>query len=277
LRFIVPRIFISYRRSDSAAASGRIYDRLCQAFGEGSIFKDVDDIPPGANYRAILEHEVALCDVLLVIIGQRWLNASDPQGRRRLDHPDDFVRIEIETGLKRANVLVIPVLVDEAVMPTPEELPDALRDLHYRNAAPVRNDPDFNRDITRLISTIQEHYPSTVVAPPGSIPPGVSPVVPQATVVSPASTSQYKLPWAGILAGVLLVIAVLATMRVISKIADNFASGTATAAALTATAQATSTAATSTPDVIATADYLLTLTQAAQNEVTPAAEATHSP
>ena len=70
----MPRIFISYRRSDSAAASGRIYDRLCQTFGEGSIFKDVDDIPPGANYRAILENEVALCDVLLVIIGQRWLN-----------------------------------------------------------------------------------------------------------------------------------------------------------------------------------------------------------
>ncbi len=263
----MPRIFISYRRSDSAAVSGRIYDRLCQTFGEGSIFKDVDDIPPGANYRAILEHEVALCDVLLVIIGQGWLNAADPQGKRRLDHHDDFVRIEVETGLKRPNVLVIPILVDEAVMPNPDDLPETLSDLHYRNAAPVRNDPDFNRDITRLLGTIQEHFPAAAL-------PGSKTSVPQVTVAP--QPSPYKLPWAGIFAGVLLVIAVLATMRVISKISDNINNGTATAIAQTATAQASLTI-TPTPDIIGTAEQLLTLTAQAAHPNTPAPEATSSP
>lgn len=267
----MPRIFISYRRSDSAAASGRIYDRLCQAFGEGSIFKDVDDIPPGANYRAILENEVALCDVLLTVIGERWLNSTDPQGRRRLDHPDDFVRIEIETGLKRSSVLVIPVLVDSAVMPSPDELPENIRDLHYRNAAAVRNDPDFNRDIVRLIATIQEHYPSSVL-PAANNPP--QPVIPQVTLVAPAPTSAYKLPWAGILAGVLLVISVLATMRLIARITDNFASGTATAIFQTATAQTATASArttgTAAPDIIATADALLTATRQAEGSLSSA-------
>lgn len=259
----MPRIFISYRRSDSAAASGRIYDRLCQAFGEGSIFKDVDDIPPGANYRVILEHEVALCDVLLAIIGQRWLASTDSEGKRRLDHPDDFVRIEVETGLKRPNVLVIPILVDETDMPAPETLPEGLRDLHYRNAAPIRNDPDFNRDITRLISTIQEHFPSSV-APSATPSPAVTPVI-----LPGSSTPGYKLPWAGIFGGVLLVIAVLATMRVASKIADNFAEQTATAVAQTATAQLTTTPATSTPDLLVTAEHIVLLTQQAHASATP--------
>ncbi len=269
----MPRIFISYRRSDSAAASGRIYDRLCQAFGEGSIFKDVDDIPPGANYRIILEHEVALCDVLLAIIGQRWLNAVDAQGNRRLDHPDDFVRIEVETGLNRANVLVIPVLVDEATMPLPEELPDSMRDLHYRNAAPVRNDPDFNRDITRLVATIQEKYPSAVPSS-ASAASNTAPAQHTAPVTSATSPTNYKLPWAGILMGVLLVIAVLASLRLFSKIEDNFASETATAVAQTMTAQFTPPPATSTPDMLATAEHILVLTQQAQTATPPQVTAT---
>ena len=143
----MPRIFISYRRSDSAAASGRIYDRLCVAFGEKAVFKDVDVIPPGANYPSLLNEAIANCDVLLAIIGSHWLMAVESNGQRRLDNPDDFVRIEIEAGLKRESVLVIPVLVDDAAMPSTAELPDSLRPLYYRNAAIVRNDPDFNRDI----------------------------------------------------------------------------------------------------------------------------------
>src|SRR5215475_2548655 len=107
----VPRIFISYRRSDSAAVSGRIYDRLSMAFGEKAVFKDVDVIPPGANYPSLLNDAIARCDVLLAIIGSHWLTAVESNGQRRLDNPDDFVRIELEAALRLESALVIPVLV----------------------------------------------------------------------------------------------------------------------------------------------------------------------
>jgi TIR domain len=230
----VPRLFISYRRSDSAAVSGRIYDRLCLAFGEPRVFKDVDNIPPGAKYRDILEHEVGKCEVLLAIIGPNWLNAVDSEGQPRLAHPEDFVRIEIEAGLRRENVLVIPVLVDDGKMPVPEQLPDTLRDLHYRNAAVVRNDPDFNRDMGRLITTIRDVYPpsdaeiqATTNAPLAAVPP----------------RKGLLLPWAGILFGVLLVIGVIAALRLIDRIGTNIlrANDTATAVVITQNAKLTET------------------------------------
>ena len=232
----MPRIFISYRRSDSAAVSGRIYDRLCVAFGEPRVFKDVDNIPPGAKYRELLEHEVGKCDVLLAIIGPNWLNAADSQGQMRLAQAEDFVRIEIEAGLTRDNVLVIPVLVDDGNMPTPEQLPDALRDLHYRNAAVVRNDPDFNRDMGRLITTIRDTYPpdDAELQAVGS-PTVVVPITPRKGMV---------LPWAGILFGVLLVIGVIAALRLIDRIGTNIqrANDTATAVVVTQNAHATASA-----------------------------------
>jgi|GEM_PF-4959516 len=151
----MPRVFISYRRSDSSAVSGRIYDRLVNSLGERSVFKDVDDIPPGADFRKVLENEVGRADVLLVIIGRQWATVADEHGQKRLDDPNDFVRIEIETSLRREDMLTIPVLVDNAPMPDADQLPDSLQELRYRNAVPVRNDPDFNRDITRLINHLK--------------------------------------------------------------------------------------------------------------------------
>jgi hypothetical protein len=235
----VPRIFISYRRSDSAAVSGRIYDRLCLAFGEPNVFKDVDDIPAGAHYRELLETEVGKCDVLLAIIGAHWLTVTNEQGQRRLDNPHDFVRIEIEAGLKRQNALVIPLLVDEARMPSPEELPEGLRDLHFRNAAAVRNDPDFNRDVGRLIQTIRDYYPPTdqeLAALANPQPPPAA---------SPARAQQkFVLPWMGILVGVLLVITLLAAIRLIDRAVTNTRNNNATATAivLTSAAQASASA-----------------------------------
>ena len=219
----MPRIFISYRRNDSAAASGRIYDRLCMAFGEKAIFKDVDAIPPGANYPNLLNEAIAHCDVLLAIIGSHWINALEPNGQRRLDNPDDFVRIEIESALKRDAVLVIPVLVDDATMPAASDLPDTLRPLYYRNAAVVRHDPDFNRDIARLITTIRDHFPPTdeelqaVLAPPK---------------LEAPSKNKFVLPWTGILVGVLIVISVLATLRLVDRIAARIIDNNATATAI---------------------------------------------
>jgi hypothetical protein len=159
-------IFISYRRSDSMAETGRIYDRLSQAFGEKQIFKDVDNIPAGADFRSVLDKALTAADVVLVIIGQSWSLIADAAGKRRLADPTDFVRIEVETALKRKDVTVIPVLVDGANMPTADSLPAGLKDLAYRNSVVVRNDPDFNRDITLLIETIHKR----VQSPNGRLP-----------------------------------------------------------------------------------------------------------
>lgn len=157
--FGAPRIFISYRRADSIAVTGRLYDRLVQAFGESYIFKDVNKIPLGANFKSILEEEVESCDVLLAIIGDEWLYVTDDNNHRRLDNPDDFVRIEVKVALDRENdTLLIPVLVNNALMPSTAELPDDLDELAFRNAAVVRNDPDFNTDVQRLIEEIKGHF-----------------------------------------------------------------------------------------------------------------------
>lgn len=167
----MPRIFISYRRADSITISGRIYDRLAAAFGEGNVFKDVDDIPFGADFRAVLEREVATCDAQLVIIGQNWLNATDDHGAARLLDPNDFVRIEVESGLKRSNnILVIPVLVSGAKMPAPDQLPGSLAELPYRNAAVVRDDPDFNRDMVKLIEQIKQHFTALAAGTTATLP-----------------------------------------------------------------------------------------------------------
>lgn len=148
------KIFISYRRTDSATVTGRIYDRLAAAFGDKSVFRDIDDIPAGKDFRTVLESATGGCDIMLVIIGPQWAGIKDAQGNLRLFDPEDFVRIEVETGLNRKEILVIPVLVTNAFMPPPEELPESLLDIVYRNAVTVRDDPDFNNDIQKLITSI---------------------------------------------------------------------------------------------------------------------------
>lgn len=145
----MPRIFISYRRSDTRAIAGRLHDRLEMAFGDENIFKDVDDITPGADFRDVLRAALSECDVLLVLIGKNWT-----QGR--LFDENDFVRFEVATALRRDDMTVIPVLLDGAQMPTPDELPDDMRSLAYRNAVVVRHDPDFRRDVDRLIDQLKK-------------------------------------------------------------------------------------------------------------------------
>lgn len=147
----MPRIFISYRRADSQTICGRMYDRLKAAFGGAqNVFKDVESIPPGVDFREHIRHAVEQCDAQVVIMGPGWLDARDEAGRRRLDDPDDFVRLEIEAALNRG-IVVAPVLVSGASMPPADDLPPTLRALTFRNAAPVRDDPDFDHDMERLI------------------------------------------------------------------------------------------------------------------------------
>ncbi|MGH6622879.1 MAG: toll/interleukin-1 receptor domain-containing protein, partial [Burkholderiaceae bacterium] len=149
-------IFISYRRQDSADVTGRIYDRLIQRFNRQQIFKDVDSIPLGVDFRSHLGNVVGRCDLLLAVIGPQWLAVVGPNGRR-LDDPSDFVRIEIEAALAR-NIPVIPVLVGGAELPAERELPASLAALTYRNGMAVRPDPDFHRDMDRLITGLEAHH-----------------------------------------------------------------------------------------------------------------------
>src|SRR5687768_11964174 len=89
------RVFISYRRQESSDIAGRLYDHLAAHFGEDQVFMDVDAIPPGVDFAEVIGEAVTTCEVLLAVIGPRWLDATDQHGRRRLDDPDDIVRLEL--------------------------------------------------------------------------------------------------------------------------------------------------------------------------------------
>ena len=149
------KILISYRREDSADVTGRIFDRLIQQFGREAIFKDVDSIPLGVDFRTYLDEQVAKCEVFLAVIGRDWMKILGSTGKTRLDDPRDLVRIEIESALKR-QIPVIPVLVSGATIPPAMRLPPSIQDLSYRNGIPVRADPDFHRDMDRLIDYLKQ-------------------------------------------------------------------------------------------------------------------------
>ena len=154
---VAGRIFISYRRRDSADVTGRIYDRLVNHFGEGNVFQDVEDIPLGMDFSEYIQGVVGKCDAFLAIIGSQWLDAADKGGGRRLDNRADNVRIEIESALLR-KIPLIPVLVGGAEMPAEDALPESLRKLATRNAIHVRPNPDFRPDMTRLIEGLEELF-----------------------------------------------------------------------------------------------------------------------
>ena len=118
-------IFISYRRQETAFPAGWLYDRLRDRFGPDQVFKDVDNIDPGDEFVERITSAVEPCDVLLALIGDQWLTITNKKGQRRLDDPEDYVRVAVETALTQ-NIQVIPILVDEARMPEVDELPPSL-------------------------------------------------------------------------------------------------------------------------------------------------------
>jgi hypothetical protein len=150
---VAPSLFISYRRHDSAGYSGRVHDRLQQEFGHNLLFMDVDSIPLGSNFTKVLGEEIAKCDALLAVIGPGWLDARDENGHRRLGNPDDFVRIEIGTALKRG-IRVIPILLEGTQIPKADQLPDDLKELALRAGLDVRH-ASFNEDMERLIRELK--------------------------------------------------------------------------------------------------------------------------
>lgn len=145
-------IFLSYRRDDSAGFTGRLADRLEARFGAGSVFMDVDDIRPGEDYQHAIDSQLRSVDVVLVIIGPRWLAATG-DGQRRLDDPRDVVRLEIETALASGKP-VIPVLVGGAAMPGEEQLPAPLGGL-ARHQAVVLSDGGWQGDVGRLEAALR--------------------------------------------------------------------------------------------------------------------------
>lgn len=148
-------IFISYRHSDSADITGRIYDRLVSQYGIHSVFKDVEAIPLGTDFRKVIHEAVGTCKVLLVVVGKEWVASRDEAGDRRLDNPADFVRIELETALER-DIPLVPLLVSGATMPKEADLPESLGGFIYRNGIPIRPDPDFHSDMDRLIVSLDK-------------------------------------------------------------------------------------------------------------------------
>src|SRR6266540_2276935 len=152
------RIFISYRREETAYPAGWLFDRLADHFAGGQVIKNDDSIQLGDDFVEVITRAVGSCDVLLALIGDEWLTIADEDGRRRLDSPEDFVRLEIETALTR-NVLVIPILVEGARMPRADELPASLAKLVRRQAlelSPSRFDFDTRRLLRVLDSSLAE-------------------------------------------------------------------------------------------------------------------------
>jgi phosphatidylserine/phosphatidylglycerophosphate/cardiolipin synthase-like enzyme len=154
---------MSYRRSDSKVFTGRILDRLVATFGDRNVFRDIEDIPFGKDFREVLAEAVEGCHVMLVMIGPTWTSVTNNNGEKRLFDPGDFVRFEVGHGLKRADMPVIPVLVMNANMPSPDDLPDDLKELSYRNAIVVRDDPDFPTDMARLTGQLRRVRPMETI------------------------------------------------------------------------------------------------------------------
>lgn len=146
-------VFISYRRADSSYAAGHIFEKLAAYYGRDKVFKDIDAIPLGADFRRVLDEAVASCRVLLAVIGLQWLSVTDDDGKRRIDDYNDYLRIEIKSALKHG-IPIIPLLVDGASQPNAEELPSSLYGLAQLPSLPVRPDPYFQTDIGRLVKAI---------------------------------------------------------------------------------------------------------------------------
>lgn len=191
-------IFISYRRDDSAGYAGRLYDRLIPRFGARRVFMDVEGIELGADFVTAIEEAVGSCRVLIVIVGDEWLTIQDAAGRRRLDDPHDFIRLETATALKRG-IRVVPVLVGGALMPRAEELPDELRPLARRQAIEISHKQwDATTDeLIRALEGMLSDSPTIEPAPrPDSLP---------APLAAPVHQELPRRPWrAAVVAGVAL-------------------------------------------------------------------------
>jgi hypothetical protein len=146
------KIFISYRRDDSTGYAGRLADHLAQVFGVSQIFRDYDDIAPGQNFVETIQHNLEAADVLLVLMGPNWLNFKNAANQQRLFAADDFVRMEIETALRRG-IKIIPILLNDAAMPSVPQLPESINGLAFQQAIEL-TDSRWEHDIEVLVQCL---------------------------------------------------------------------------------------------------------------------------
>ena len=154
------RVFISYRRAEDNKSYivGTIHEKVANVFGKENVFRDTYDIAGGANWREVLDREINSCKVMLVVIGPDWASLAHPNGEKRLFDPADVTRWEVETGLRRSQeegMTLIPVLVTGARLPRSDELPGSLQPLLEKNVITLRNYPDLDIDIEKLIHDIR--------------------------------------------------------------------------------------------------------------------------
>lgn len=147
------RIFISYRRRDTLPIVGRIYDHLINKFGESNVFMDFDSIKAGTDFRVVLSEKIEDADIMLAIIGGNWLQQSTPANKDN-EGMNDYVRIELETAINK-DIKIIPVLVDGASMPTPDQMGTTLEKISYLHATNLNSGRDFKNHISRLINEIE--------------------------------------------------------------------------------------------------------------------------
>ena len=145
------RVFICYRREDTAAAAGRVYDRLWRLLSKSNVFFDVNTIAGGENFETKIASEIQRSDAVLIFVGEKWLY-RDSDGNARIWDDNDYVRTEVRAALGRAT-LVLPILVDGVQMPKPELLPDDIRAIAARNALPLRHE-SFDGDTEVILRTI---------------------------------------------------------------------------------------------------------------------------
>lgn len=176
-----PMIFLSYRRDDSAGHVGRLYDSLSARFGSNRIFVDIDHISPGQDFVEVVDNAVNRCAVLVVVMGKRWAGTGRV-GKRRIDDPGDFVRLEVVGGLRRTGLRMIPVLVGGAKMLGPAELPEDLRELSRRNAFEL-SDTRWKEDVARLTTELDR-----VMAPMAT------PATPMSRIEMPATAMPTATP-----------------------------------------------------------------------------------
>jgi len=153
------RIFLSYRRADSAAETGRLADRLREEFGKNSVFLDVEDKRKGQDFDVYVKQEIENCDMMLVVIGEDWLTCTNPDGSRRINGEEDKVRIEVEHGLASGNP-VTSVLVGKAEMPSKNQLPESISDLSSRTAIELREGAAYNGLLNELLIAIRAAHVS---------------------------------------------------------------------------------------------------------------------
>src|SRR3982751_1717097 len=157
-------IAISYRRDDSSPATGRLYDRLQTHFGKANVFMDFDSIPAGVDFRQQIAQAIDRTQVVIAVIGPRWLGERSGISRR-IDELDDFVRLEIARALGRG-IPVIPLLAGGAVMPGADSLPPDIRELAFRHALPLDSGIDFHNHADRIIARISEITRQAPARPP---------------------------------------------------------------------------------------------------------------